>query len=634
MLSSLHKTAAGTFMKVLLALLVASFALWGIGDVFRSSAVNGVVKVGSGYVSAQEYHDELRRELTNYRSMLGDQYNVELLKAMNVPNQVLERIVQQHLVQEEAKSLGLVVPDTYLAEQIRDNPAFKGDDGKFDRATFNRILTSNNLTEKRYLDLLGRELLAGTVLQGAFSGIQVPDAAAELAYQFENEGRTADLLFFPATLVKDVPAPTDEQLKRYYDEHAARFTAPELRSFSLIALDADTLAKSITFSDEDLLVEYQKRVDHYQEPEKREVKQLLFTDEEKAAKAHAAIVAGKSLEEAGKNFGAVNPNLLLGNVTASGVIPEAEKTVFALEKGAYTAPIQSSFGWHIFQVLNIEPRHTKPLAEVKDALIAELRAERLGDELYNLSTNLQDELASGVSVEDAAKRVGATVKQFGPVDSNAKDADGKAVTFPEGYDDLLATAFSLNEGETSTILETKSGSYYAVNLTEQRAAEVRPLDAVKATVITEWKTAEQNRRLMELASSAAAQLKEQPATQVAKATGARLVAGKPLKRGNVDLGEGRIAPNAFISSLFTLKPGEATQPYQIAEQEFAIAKLVKIDPADAKLESAKAGIETARQNLRGIYADEMYMAYVNYLREKHGVSRVNEQLVNSILQQE
>lgn len=632
MLSSLHKTAASSFMKAFLVLIVASFAFWGIGDVFRSGSADGVIKVGSGYVSAQEFSDDWIREVANYRSILGESYKPELMQLMGVHNKVLEGLIQRRLVQEEAKSLGLVVPDAYLAEKIRNDQAFFGDDGTFDRATFNRVLTSNNLTEKRYLSLIGKDLLAATILQGALSGVTVTDAAAELAYRFESETRTADILIFPASLVKDIPAPTDEQLQAYYDEHADRFIAPELRSFSLIALDAEVLAKSINFSDEDLLVEYQKRIDHYQEPEKREVKQLLFDSEENARKAHEAIVSGSTLEKAGKKFGAINPDTLLGDVTASGVIPEAEKTVFGLKKDEYSDPIESSFGWHIFQVLNIQPKHTKPLKDVKDALIAELRAERLGNELYDLSSTLQDDLAGGVSITDAAKRVNATVQQFGPLDAEGKDANGKAVSLPEQYGELLSTAFTLSEGETSTILETKDGSYYAVTLSELRPSEQRPLEDVKATVTEEWKTAEKLRLLKAKTTEATEALKTGDAKQVAKASGAELIADKTLKRGNVDLGDGRTVPNVFISTLFTLKPGEITPAYQIGAEEFAIAKLERVIPADITTTEAKAGIENARQNLRVVYADEIYAAYMSYLRDKHGISQVNEALVNSIIQ--
>lgn len=630
MLSSLHSTATGTFMKIFLSVLVASFALWGIGDVFRASA-GSVANVGGSRISLQEYDMSLNRELENYRKMLGKDYSPDLVRQMNVPQQVLQRLVQQHLVQVETQSEGLTVPESYLATLIKENKNFAGEDGKFSADQFRRVLSVNNMGEKQYLSLLGRETVSNILLQGAFSGIHVPRAAANLAYRFENEERTADFLLFSTATIKDIADPTAEQLETFYKENTRQFAIPETRTFSMVALDAEGFAKSLTFSDEDLKAEYEKEKARYSEPEKRDVKQLLLADKETADKALTAIAAGLSIEDAAKEFGAINPDVNLGKVSKEGIIPEAEKAVFSLEKGKVTAPIESGFGWHIFAVNDITAPHTRSFEEVKGEIDTALRASRSNDEIYNLSATLQDDLASGVSIDEAAKKVNAKVTHFSALDSNGKDKSGKQVAFPEGYDELLATAFSINAGETSSILETKDGSYYAVYVEAVDAEREPTLEEVKVPVTAAWKSAERNKRVIELTSTVSKELEEKSSSAVAAEHGATLLANKTLTRNNPDLGDGKRANAILMGSLFSAQVGKVTPAYPIDENTYAVAKLVKIIPADTVSSSAGAGMRNAAENLRGVYADEMYVAYMTYLQNKHGVSGVNEEAIQELV---
>ncbi|MBM3618549.1 MAG: hypothetical protein FJX23_08410 [Alphaproteobacteria bacterium] len=630
MLSSLHSTATGTFMKIFLCVIVASFALWGIGDVFRTNAMSAA-SVGGSRISLQEYDQALNRELENYRKMLGKDYSAEIVRQMNVPQQVLQRLVQQRLVQVEAQAEGLTIPDSHLALVIRDNPNFAGENGKFDALLFRRVLAANNLSEKTYLELLARETTSAILLQGAFSGIRVPRAAAELAYRFENEERTADFLLFSTSAIKDIAEPTQEQLETFYKENTRQFALPETRVFSMVALDADGFAKSLTFSEDELKAEYEKQKERYSESEKREVKQLLLADKETADKAFAAVNAGLSYEEAAKEFAALNPDVKLGTVTKEGIIPEAEKAVFSLETGKTTAPIQSGFGWHIFTVSNVIPAHTRTFEEAKGDVEESLRASRSGDEIYDLSTTLQDDLASGVSIDEAAKKVNAKVTHFGPLESNGKDASGKQAAIPEGYDELLDTAFSTNAGETSSILETKDGSYYAVYVETVNPSREPTLEEVKVPVTAAWKSAEQNKRMIELASTVSKELEEKSSAEVAAAHGATLLANKTLNRNNPDLGNGKRANAILLGSLFSAEVGKATGAYPLDEDTYAVAKLVKIIPADTTSAASGAGIANASENLRGVYADEMYMAYMNYLQSKHPVTGVNEEALQELV---
>lgn len=632
MLQSLNTKASGIFARTFLGLLVASLALWGIGDIFRSSPSSTVVKVGGNVISAQEMKNALDEEAANYRSMLGKQYSPELLASIGVPSQVLERLVQQKLVEAEVRDLGLMVPESHLMAELRNNPAFHGENGKFSTERFRQVLATNGLSESMYVSLLSKEIAANMLLQSIMSGIQVPSAAAELAYLYENEKRSVDLLVFTPDLIKDVPDPENMELEQFYQENAENFRAEELRVVSLLALDAEALKKEMEMGEEDLLIEYQNRIDEFREPEKREIKQLLFDDEGRAKKAHAALQAGAAFETAGAEFEATNENLLLGTMAKTDVLPEAEKAVFALPENGHTAPIQSSFGWHIFKVIRIDPAHTKPFADVRKQLEEELRGQRASDEIYQLSNTLQDDLAGGATLEEAARSVGAKLKVYGPMDRGGKSPDGTKVKIPQNYGELLGTAFTLTEGSASNLMESEDGSYYALRVDSIIPERTRALDEIRGTVIEKWKERQREKLLYQLASGIAESLQKSDIETVAIKIGAQLLRGETVTRSSTAFSNKERLPAMMISAIFSAQPGAVTEAYSLPDGGYLVARLTDVQTADTTNETGKTGLEKARDNLRTVYADELYMQYMAYLRQKHGVSEPDPAFINSLLQ--
>jgi peptidyl-prolyl cis-trans isomerase D len=632
MLQGLHNKAAGFFVKLLLGLLVASFALWGIGDIFRNSPANAVVEVGDSTVSAQEFKVALDGEMANYRRMLGDAYSPDILKGLGVPSQVLDKLVQQHLVEEEVRTQGLATPESYLKGELRNNAAFYGDDGRFDVQRFKAILAANNMSEGMYIDLLSKEIGADMLLQSVFSGIQATETAASLAYLYENETRKADVLVFKPALMKNAPAPQDSDLENFYNDNKDKFKAAEMRTFSMLALNTQELQSAVSVADEEVLIEYQNRIEEFRQPEKREVSQLLYDDEETAQKAANALDEGKSLQIVAKDYAPNNANVLLGMVTASAMMPEAEKQVFELEVGEHTAPIQTSFGWHVFQVTNIEPEHTRPLAEVREQLVADMRAQRVGEEAYELSNTLQDDLAGGATLEEAAQSIDGAVQSFGPVNREANAPEGKSVVLPESYPNLLSVAFDLDEGEVSNLMETDSGSYYVVRVDSVQPERVRPLDEVRDMVIDEWQKQQRNKTLYQLASGVAGTLANENIAQVARTTEATLLRNQSFSRSSTQFADGQPLPAIMLTAIFSAQKGAATEAFALSDGSYVVAKLTDIEKADPASEAGRAALQRAKDNLRAVYADELYLQYMAYLRKKHPVSEPNLTIINSLVQ--
>lgn len=633
MLQSMHKIATSLFAKILLGLLVLSFGLWGVGDIFRTSSGSSLLTVGPTKVSAEEYKSALIREQDSFRKMLGQNYSNELLTSMGIPEKVLNNLIQRRLIKSEVHDLGLEMPENRVMETLKNTPEFQGEDGRFDRTIFQNVLNNMGLLEGQYVAMLSEDTKNQALVRGVFEGAVVPKIAANLFYLFKEEKREADVLVLPANLITNIPAPTDKDLSAYYDEHKNNFKAPEYRNFSVLTIDHNQLTQNLTVSDEDALVEYQKRVDEFQEPEKRNVKQLLFAEKTEADAAYAALKGGLAFEEAAKKFPVTNNNLQVGNVTAAGIIPEAEKTVFSLPQNSFSTPIESSFGWHIFYVGHITPPATKAFADVKDSLIQELRNTKAEEETFAVSNNVQDTLAAGSSLEEAAKAADVATVAYGPLSATGTALDSSTKSDTPNHQGLLQHVFELGDGETSTLFENKDGSFYAVHVDKVIPARDLPLAEVKEKVTAEWNKAKRVSHLKDLADGIASQLKTQDIAAVAEKTGGKLLRGQTFARNTTNLQSGNQAvPAPLVPDLFEHRIGEATAAYPLQDGTYLIAKLTGIESVKAEGGDKAGGIATVREEMATDYKNDLFGQYLAYLKDKHGVSKVNQALYEKLLQ--
>ena len=210
-------------------------------------------------------------------------------------------------------------------------------------------------------------------------------------FKMEQEKRVAETIYVPDTIVADVPKPTAEQLKSYFDANKAKFQIPEYRSFSYVLLTVDDVLPQITTTNDQLKQEYEARAAEFGTPEKRDVDQAMADSEAKAKAIIAAVKSGKSLEDAAKEvLGNADGVIKLGLVTKKDLPPgPLADGVFSLPEGVAPAPIKSPLGWHVIRINKIEPGKAQPFEEVKDKLEKELKAQQAPDLLIKLVTDFE-----------------------------------------------------------------------------------------------------------------------------------------------------------------------------------------------------------------------------------------------------
>lgn len=629
MLVAMRSRAGGIIIRIFLLFLAGSFALWGVGDIFRGGNSTSVATVDDDPISAQEFRMALDAQMERLRAYLGESYSPELTKQLGLPRQVLNNLINNRLIQKEAHALGLSVSDKTIAERIRQDPSFQGTSNQFDKVLFEEMLRNNRLTEQAYVAIL-KEAEASNLLVNLITGVKpLLDPTVDTLYQIRHEQRMADIYTLPASAVIDLPTPTDLQLNEFYKAQSAAFTAPEYRTLSYVTLNPDDVSQSITLSEDSLQKAYEERLDEYRMPTKRVVSQLLFANEQDAKAAYERLNKNEAFDKVAQSAPITNrDSVSLGSLSKQEVMSEAADAVFALKAGDHTRPIHSGFGWHIFYVSKVEPERVRPLEEVKSALQKELAMHEAEESMYKLSAKLEDALAGGQTLEKAAGDLGLKVKTIGPVNFEGQAPDGSAVEVPQ-LANFLKVAFGLEEKKLSPLTSAENNTSYLVRVDTIIPSRAKALDEVRGAVLDAWQKEERSKRLAALAKEMAEALKQGKQPAALKLTSR---SEGPFSRAGNEGDATSQLPEALITELFSVPVGQTTSAHATAEGDYVIGKVTKIIPANATLATDQQRAdakETIRSEVDGQLGNELMEQYLRYLRTKYPVT-INDAVLQSL----
>ncbi|MGA7869067.1 MAG: SurA N-terminal domain-containing protein [Stellaceae bacterium] len=597
MLQAIRSRAGSYVVKVLFALLILTFGIWGIGDIFRSRTSDTVVAtVGSQSIRAEELQTALRRALEQLSARFGSAIDPQQAKQLGLVDQTLGQLIDRSLIDQEAASMKLDVSDDLIRNVITANPSFRGSDGRFDRSLFGSVLAANNLTEDQYVALLRHDIPRNDLLHAVTAGAAAPQPVVDLLYRYRNEKRTADIVALPTTGAPDVGQPSEDELKAFYDKHPDLFRAPEYRGFTLVSLDPSDIAKDIEIPEAKLKEEYDQRQDELQIPERRDVEQVLSPTEEKAKEAEAALAAGQDWREVATTIAGQNPETIDLGLMRRDEMPSALGDVaFELPLNKPSEPVKTPLGWHILRVVKIEPPVTQTFDEAKPKLEADLAHQEAVDRIYKVANNVDDALAGGATLGDAAAKFGLKTTTVEAVDDGGHDPQDKSVTLPVSASDVLKLAFATNEGQMSRVTETPDGAIFAVHVDKVIPSQVKPLDEVKDKAVAAWQ-ADRRREIVakEAEELAAAVTPGTRLATVAGEKGLKTTTSPPFTRHPDN---DTAVPPPLVGKLFAAKPGEVVTASDATGSY--VAQLDEVQRPENVSQTAAAGVlhelDTAQQ---------------------------------------
>ena len=488
MLRSMREGAKSPVMKVFLLFLAAGFALWGIGDMSGGllSSGNKAVQAGDQSVSASEAATEFERTRITVGAGLS---TGEALQA-GLLNEVMGTLARRTLYQAEASRLGVTSTREMQKTAIGREPAFRDELGQFSNIRFRTALAQAGYTEQQYLARLSNSLLQDQIEGSVTVAGAFPENITAQLSAFRLEQRTVTLKQIDVS-DQVVDAPSDAQLDAFFEREQENYDAPALRSFEVIYLAPDLIEDRIELDDSELRTAFDLRRDEFITPERRQLRQMVFTTEQEAADALAELTAGKAFEAvAEEKLNWTQSDTDLGLVTRRDLADELADTVFSADVNTPAGPVASSFGYHLILVDEIQPGSEASFDEVKGQIAETLIAEQAIDTVYDYANQLEDNLGTGASLSEAAAQLDMTVGLIENIDRNGLDIDGQPLG--QSYGDLatdslfLQQAWALELDTISTVIETVGSSFFVVRPTAEADSRSRSLDEVKDRLIADW----------------------------------------------------------------------------------------------------------------------------------------------------
>jgi peptidyl-prolyl cis-trans isomerase D len=629
MLATFRRHLNSWVARLFFLLLVATFVLWGVGDVIRNAGTDGSLAVVDGHkIELPEAQEAYRRQLAQVTQMFGGKVDPTPEMKQGIAGQALEQVITQAALNVAATNMGLGVSENALREAVADIPNFHGPNGQFDRATYDAVLRNNNMTEARLLTLLRADLLQRQLLGAARAGVASPETLTKAVYDFQQEKRVAEIVQLPFSAAPAPPTPDDAQLTRWYENHKEDYATPEMRRIKAVVLSPQTVAHDIQISDDDLKAAYEARKAEFVQPEKRSVQVLLAPDEAKAQALAAQWAAGADWAAIQKGNGPVE---LTDATAAEFPAPELAKAVFAAQPDTVAPPVRSPLGWHVFKVTKVTPGSNKTLDQVRDTLRAAILADRAADVIDDDAGKVQDALAGGSSLDDLPGNLGLAAVT-GTLDAQGNTSAGKPAPIP-GSDALrsalIAAAFQMKKGDLPQLTEgpkddAAGQGYFAVTVEDITPPATKPMADVIDAVRQDW-THDAIRHSQEVAAARILTEVKGGETLDAAAAGLTVTTLPPAGRSTGAPG----MPAQLLEPLFSLKQGEPTMVE--TDDGFTVAVLSKIIPSDPNTDPL--GYGQIRDALTSAVGNDVQMVLVTALRARAN-PRVQSGAINSIVQSE
>ena len=623
MLDVFRRAAKGWTAKILMGLLVFSFGIWGIADVFRGFSTGALATVGGHEISVDEAQRLYRERLRFYSEQSGRAITPEEARRLGLDRLVLAELLRDAALDSEAAAMKLAISDAQVADDVRRNPAFQNSQGQFDANLFRQVLERNGFNEQFYIAALRRDFLRQAIAGTATDDVTLPKMLVEAIYKHRNEQRDARYFTVRPT-AQDIPQPSDQDLKKFYEDNPKTYTAPEYRSLAIMTVEPKDIAAKIAISDADIASAYEARKAEYFTPETRTILQMTFPNLEEARKVKDRLVQGENFLAIAKERGMTEEDATLP-VRTKESIPDAKlaETAFSLKEGDTSDPVEGKLAIALVKVTKVTPARQASLDEVRDGLKSRLQLEKAREEIENTYNSVEDARAAQESIEAIAKRMGLSYTVVAATDANGFDKDGKSVNIPFKQE-VLKQAFGSDVGVENDALTTPSDGYVWYEVRDVTPSALKPFDSVKPRVQTDWTS----RKTREIAIEKAHKLVERARNGVAlealaQENGAEIKTVQGLKRNETNADFDAEAVNALFSvpeGGFASAPDTDGKAAKVMQSQAVL--LPPFDPASPEAKSISKSVGQSA-------GSEMLAQYVSDLQRDLGAS-VNEKLWSQV----
>ena len=639
MRNSFHKLKWTLFAVI--GVFVLGFVFWSGSGTDQDPAGQVVASIGNERITAVEFDRQYRAQLERYRQMYQGNFSPELERALDLPRNVLDSMIERKLRLEAARRLDLSVADDELADKIVTLPFFQ-ENGQFvGREAYERALRSNGLNAETFEEEMRQEMLLQKYGELVKASVVVPEADILREYAEKNDRTTIEYVLVPASRIESSAQPSDADLQGWLDKNKDRYRTPVQRRLKYLLVDKAKVRSKVKPADAEIAAEYEKRMDEMTVPEQVNAAHILVSikpagdpNADALAKAKAenlaarAQIAGADFaklanentdDPSGKTTGGQLPPFSRGQM-----VPEFEAQAFAMEPGEIRGPIKTQFGYHIIKFNSKIPARTRSLAEARPALAAELSERQASAEVERLARELAQKLKgmSSASDEDLRKLQSDVVN----LNTTEWAAKGDPIQGIGANANFSEEAWKLSLGKVSSTPITLARGAAFVKASEERPEGVPPFAELKPKLEQDWKA---ERRVKD----AMAQL--EPASKEL-AAGATLASLAPRYGAEVktttEFGPAGPVPEIgaapeLVAAAFKTPQGQAGPPVSVPTGFVLFRVLTRTEGSREALATQK---DELRDTIRSREAERLTRAYLQQMRTEQKVE-VNEALLSSFM---
>jgi peptidyl-prolyl cis-trans isomerase D len=609
-----------SLIAILFGFLIVSFAIWGIGDIFRGQARTAVALVGKTEISIDQVRSAYQVEVQRISRRLRQNLTPDMARAFGIDQQVLSRLITDTVLDKEAGALGLLVGDDMVRQAIVDDQTFRDAGGRFNRAAFNELLRQANINEATYVREQRGTMLRLQLAEAIAGAPTVPLAMLEAAHRYANEQRVIQHVTLAPAAAGDIAEPTDEQLMGFFNERRASFRAQEFRTAQVLVLTPATLANPAAVQLADLEAHYNATRQRYGAPERRTIQQIVFPNRAEADAAVARIRSGLTFEDLAKERTISDTDLTLGSFTRTEMLDQSvAAAAFGLQANAVSDPVQGAFGFAVLRITAVEAESVRPLADVADLVRADLAQQQAVRRLAEVHDKIEDMRASARPLAEIAREVGIPTIAYGPVDRTRRTPAGQQGLEVPASDRLAEAMFRADIGTDNEAVRTPDNGYIWYDVTTIDQARERTLAEVRDTVVQQWRREEIATRLQARARELTDRLgRGESFEAVAASAGLTATASPALTRG----GNNPEFPSNVVTVAFGLPvngASSATLPEDRGRMVFVVQS-ASVTPFLRTTQEA----ERAQEQMALAVGDDLLSQFVSAAQARHGVT-INQQ---------
>lgn len=636
MLAALRKSSKSWVIRILFVILIISFAAWGVGDMIQGRSRNapaisvGDVKV-SGMDYAYRYETEKRDQLRRLQRSVSD----EELRQQGFPQYIARMIMSEALLTQSANDLGMVVTDDTLRSLIADQPMFRDSHGNFDTHEYNQFLRNIGKSESSFLAEQRHAIMSQQIRNAIISGLPAPQAMVDPLFHFMMEKRVVERFNVPLSATPVPNDPSDDEITAFHKENEKTYEAPEYRNLSMLLIKTADFLSQVQVEDEAITETYHQRQDEFHTAERRHLKEIVFDNEVDALAARENSADKTNLEDLAKAANPAKEVADLGWKTQSEILyPAIASTIFSLPVNQVSQPLQTPRGWLLVQTTAVEPARPQSLDEVREEISRDLAHSQAQALMFSTLNEIRDQMGGGATLEEIAEQRKLPLLKITATDINGLDPKeiphDDLQSLGSSKTSVLTTAFQLENGTDSDLIELDDDTYYDVRVNSVTPPEIRPLDTIRERVIVDWKEKKRQDETMALARSLVERIKNGETLEAAAATVSQSVTLTPpiTRRGpdNAEDAEKLSLPVTAIGPMFALSDGGIDA--LPSPQGAVIIRLKEVIPAS--LEASPDQIEQIRLGLTQSLRSELYGQFMQAQAARYD-ARVNYGIINRMI---